>query len=114
MLLGLRENIRDHQVRIPHVLRDVRQLLCLGICLFVRSRAEFDAAGSPGLENVDLENRCVVGLVSGVAVDHRWGKSLPAACESSEVTLQVNEIGWYFSLDPLKIYGIHIRGISFT
>jgi len=83
MLLGLRENIGDHQVRIPHVLRDVRQLLFLGIGLPVRSRAEFDAAGSPGLENVDLEIRCVVGLVSGVAVDHRRGKDLPAACEIS-------------------------------
>ena len=66
------------------VLRDVRRLHFLGIGLPVRSRAGFDAAGcSPGLGSVDLENRCVVGLVSGVAVDHRRGKNLPAACVSS-------------------------------
>jgi len=59
---------------------------------------------------VDLEIRCVVGLVSGVAVDQGWGKNLPAACESSEVILQVIEVGWYFF--RLKIYGILVRGIS--
>jgi hypothetical protein len=93
MFLGLRENIRDYQVRIPHVLRDVRQLLFLGIGLPVRSRAGFDAGGSRGPEDVDLEIRCVVGLVSAVAVDHRQEKNLPAACESNQVILRVN-VGW--------------------
>ena len=96
IFLELRQNIKDHQVQIPHVLRDVRQLLFLGIGLPVRSRAGFDAAGSPRLENVDLEIRCVVGLVPGVAVDHRRGKNLPAACEGSQVILQVIEVGWFF------------------
>jgi len=63
----------------------VQQLHFLGIGLPVRSRAGFDAAGcSPGLGSVDLENRCIVGLVSGVAVDHRRGKNLlAAACVST-------------------------------
>jgi len=57
------------EVRIPHFLSDVRQLelLFLGIGLPVRSRAGFNAGGP---ENVSLEIMCIVGLVSGVAVDH--------------------------------------------
>ena len=57
MFLGLRENIRDRRVlaRIPYFLRDVGQLLLLGIALPVRSRAGFDAGGSPGPGSVDLE-----------------------------------------------------------
>jgi len=44
--LGLRENIKDHhQVPIPHVLRDVRQLLFLAIGLPLHSRAGFDVGG---------------------------------------------------------------------
>lgn len=37
---------------------------------------------------MDLEIRCIVGLVSQVAVGHRRGRNLPAACE---VIFQVNE-----------------------
>lgn len=96
---GLRENVRDYQVRIPHFLRDVRQLLFLGIGLPLHARAGFDTAGSPGLENVDVENRCIVGFMSGVAVDCRRGKNLPAASERSQVIFEVNEVGWYLSLE---------------
>ena len=75
----------------------MRQLLFLGIRLPVRSGTGIDAAGSRGPKNVDLEIRGVVGLMSGVAVDRRQEKNVSAACESSQVILQVNEVGWYFS-----------------
>lgn len=84
--LGLR-----YRVRIPHFLTDVRQFLFLATGQVpVCSRAGFDVGCSPGPEHVDLEIRCVVGLLSGVAVDHCQGKNLPAACESSSVILQLN------------------------
>ena len=82
-LARLCQNIRNYHVRILHFPTDVRQLLFLAIGLPVRSRAGFDAGCSPGPEHVDLEIRCVVGLMSGVAVDHRRGRNLPAACELS-------------------------------
>lgn len=92
MVLGLCGNIGNYHFGMPHFLTDVRQLLFLGIRQVpVRSRAGFDAGGSPGgPEHVDQKIRCVVGLMSGVAVDHRRGKNLPAACESSPVIFQLN------------------------
>lgn len=82
-LVRLCQNIRNYHVRILHFPTDVRQLLFLAIGLPVRSRAGFDAGCSPRPEHVDLEIRCVVGLMSGVAVDHRRGRNLPATCELS-------------------------------
>ena len=98
IFLGLRQIIRDYQVRIPYSLRDVRQLLFLGIGLPVRSRAGFDAVGSRGPEDVDLEIRWVMGLMSGIAVDHRQEKNLPEACESSQVISRC--MGWASILFP--------------
>ena len=94
VVLRLRENNRD-QVQLLQLFRDVLQRLFLGIDLPLRSRGGYDAGGSRRPEHVsDLEIKCVVGLVSGAAVDHHRGKDLPAACESSHIIFQLNEVGW--------------------